>query len=215
MIDFSLETLLEKNLEPRKLGKEIETLILPYIKALKSAIDQSHFVTKVSKATAIKEEALWLELKKVVVSETTVTSVEQTVQGKTSSTDLNKRSAILKKLLGIILWQESEEKPVIDVKALRANLKEVLGQQKFDELFISTAPTKNDIVFEAERSYQNASNLEREITELLINLEVELIEEKLADPIMKTKMGEGKLEDVSLIQKLSMRREELINRRKA
>ena len=218
VIDFSLETLLEKNLEPRKLGKEIQTLILPYIKVLKSAIDQSHFVTVVSKATAIKEEALWLELKKVVLPETFATPAEQSAVGKTSSTDLNRRSAILKKLLGIILWQESEEKPVVDVKILRGNLKEILGQQRFDELFVSTSPAKNDIVFEAELSWQHSPNLERETGELLINLEIEIIDEKLSSAIKRiydTKVGEGNSEDIVLIQKLSMRREELINRRKA
>ncbi|MDO8482205.1 MAG: DNA primase, partial [bacterium] len=215
VIDFSLETLLEKNLEPRKLGKEIQALILPYIKVLKSAIDQSHFVTKVSKATAIKEEALWTELKKVAMPETSAASVEQPAVGKTSNTDLNRRSAILKKLLGIILWQEGEAKPAIDPKALRTNLQDILGSERFNELFASTLPTKNDIVFEAEMSFQHASNLEREIAELLINLEIETIEEKLSDTIKRVKAGEGNSEDTILIHKLSVRREELKNRRKA
>ena len=161
---------------------------------------------------------MWLELKKVVLPETFATPAEQSAVGKTSSTDLNRRSAILKKLLGIILWQESEEKPVVDVKILRGNLKEILGQQRFDELFVSTSPAKNDIVFEAELSWQHSPNLERETGELLINLEIEIIDEKLSSAIKRiydTKVGEGNSEDIVLIQKLSMRREELINRRKA
>ena len=217
VIDFSLETLLEKNLESRKLGMEVQALILPYIKALKSAIDQSHFVTKVSKATAIKEEALWAELKKVVVPETSATPVEQPASGKTSSTDLNRRSTILKKLLGIILWQEGEAKPIIDPKVLRINLQEILGPERFNELFASTLPTKNDIVFEAEMSFQHASNLEPEISELLINLEIETIDVKLSDAIKRvydTKVGEGNSDDITLVHKLSVRREELKNRRR-
>lgn len=218
VIDFSLETLLEKSLEPRKLGKEIQTLVLPYIKALKSAIDQSHFVGLVSKGTGIKEDALWAELKKVSVPEISSVVPPESPGGKAPSADSNRQSAILKKLLGIIVWQESEAKSVIDIQTLRDNLKEILGQQKFDELLVSANPAKNDIVFEAEMSYQNSSSMEREVDELLINLEIETLEEKLANAIKRvyvTKAGEGTSEDIALVHKLSIRREELKNRRKA
>lgn len=50
--------------DSRKLGKQIETKILPMVKLLKSAIEQSHFVSMIAKRTGIKEEMLWEDLKK-------------------------------------------------------------------------------------------------------------------------------------------------------
>ena len=218
VIDFSLETLLEKNLEPRKLGKEIELLVLPYIKALKSAIDQSHFILTVSNKAGIKEEALWTELKKISVSETSPVLPRESSGTKPSFIDSNRQSAILKKLLGIILWQESAETSTVSVQTLRTELQKIVGSDRLDEAFKSVEPTKNEVIFEAEMSWERASNLEREIAELLINLEIEVIDRKLADAIKRVydaKAEEGNSENIALVHKLSVRREELKNLRKA
>jgi len=64
-IEFFFNKVEEKEKDPRKLGKQIEKRILPLVKLIKSSIEQSHFISMLSKRTGIKEEILWEDLKKV------------------------------------------------------------------------------------------------------------------------------------------------------
>jgi len=211
IIDFSLETLLEKKLEARKLGKEIVALVLPYVKALQSAVDQSHFITKISNAAGIKEDALWSELKRITVQEPS----RALSRDGSSAPVANRQSVIEKKLLGIIYWQEGKEKATIDLGALRENLMEILGKDVFADLLEKSTAIKNDLIFQAELSYEHASNLNHEISELLINLEIETIDQKL-DEVMKRVYGEkarGNKDDIELVQRLSAKKQELKTRR--
>src|SRR3989344_911879 len=65
IIDFYTDTLLEKKLPPRELGKEIQKNVLPYVSILPSSIEQSHFIKSIAQKTFIKEEALWDDLKQI------------------------------------------------------------------------------------------------------------------------------------------------------
>ncbi|MEX0919389.1 MAG: DNA primase [Parcubacteria group bacterium] len=64
-VEYLLNDILEKEKDGRKSGKLIEKNILPMINLLGSAIEQSHFISMVSKRTGIKEEALWEDLRKI------------------------------------------------------------------------------------------------------------------------------------------------------
>ncbi len=66
VVEFYLKALQSRGLGERELGKEIESEILPYIKAIESPIDQSHFIRLVSVRTGIKEEALLASLRKAL-----------------------------------------------------------------------------------------------------------------------------------------------------
>ncbi|MBI2476002.1 MAG: DNA primase [Candidatus Taylorbacteria bacterium] len=218
IIDFTLETLLEKKLDPRKLGKEIVALVLPYVRALQSAVDQAHFIVKISNAAGIKEEALWTELKKVAaVGEPppTFDFSEKSKVGGGSNAAVNRQSVIEKKLLGIIYWQEGKAKSAVDLERLRENLGAILGKAIFAELLAASEAIKNDLIFQAELSYEGASNLSHETRELLINLEIETIDEKL-EAVMRRVYGEkerGSKEDIELIQELSAKKQELKTQR--
>ncbi|MES2088158.1 MAG: DNA primase [Patescibacteria group bacterium] len=211
VIDFSLETLLEKKLEPRKLGVEIQKLILPYVKSLQSAIDQSHFITKISALAGIKEDALWAEFKKIEVE-----PAIETLQFKTSETaepkKANRKNNIEKKVLGILVWQEAKKSDQkINVSELRKNLVAILGNEQFNLLETANKNNLNDLIFEAELSYDNSLNLKHTIAELLLNLEEEVIDQKLAEAMSLLYSKENKTHSVHMtsVDTLSRRKQEL------
>lgn len=67
-IEYFLDRTLELERDKRKAGKEVEKRILPMVSLLGSAIEQSHFVSLITKRTGIKEEALWQDLRKNLIS---------------------------------------------------------------------------------------------------------------------------------------------------
>ncbi len=232
VIDFSLETLLEKNSDARKLGKEIERVVLPYVASLTSAIDQSHFITKIAKAAKIQENALWEEMKKVQVMESTVPRSGTVPQEAISRPLSNRRSVLEKKLLGILYWQESKGTLMVKPKgklttgfpkgtsaeefeSLREKLESIIGKESLVKLEERLLDNKNTLIFEAELAYDSATNLPHEIDELLINLEIEVIDEKLSEA-MKHVYGdqsERNKEVMESVGVLSKRKQELKNRR--
>lgn len=90
-----------------------------------------------------------------------------------------------------------------------------MGKAIFAELLAASEAIKNDLIFQAELSYEGASNLSHETRELLINLEIETIDEKL-EAVMRRVYGEkerGSKEDIELIQELSAKKQELKTQR--
>lgn len=67
-VEFFFNKIEEVEKDPRKLGRQVEQNILPMIKLMGSAIEQSHYVSMLSKRTGIKEEILWEDLRKVKTS---------------------------------------------------------------------------------------------------------------------------------------------------
>jgi len=64
IVEFYLKALLSRGLSERELGREVESEILPYVKAIASPIDQSHFMTLIAARTGIKEDALMAAFRK-------------------------------------------------------------------------------------------------------------------------------------------------------
>ena len=193
IIDFSLETLLEKKFDQRALGKEIQTLVLPYVRALQSAIDQSHFIAKISNATGIKEDALWTELQKISVADNK--EVPPTPRGgvggqSPSFSKFSWKNSIERKILSILYWQDSKTEPLIPPATIREGLKKIIGQKRFDEVTSVSGPIKSDLIFEAETSYEDASNIHRELDELFLNLEEETLRDELTDVLQKLHKAE-------------------------
>ncbi|MSR78735.1 MAG: DNA primase [Candidatus Taylorbacteria bacterium] len=215
VIDFSLETLLDKKLDPRKLGREIQTVVLPYVASLRSSIDQGHFLSKISKSAGIKEDALWEEMKKIGVAGVSV--AETPMQSISVRNTSGRKTAIERKIAGIILWQKSKDKPDTDVKKLEDDFVSTVGRERFDELFVET--TKGDLIFQAELSYERATNMSHEIAELILNLEEELIDEKLSIAMQKLYGAERNKEVAekdslgALIQQLSAKKQDLKTKR--
>ncbi len=64
-IEQFLDRILETEKESRKVGKLIETKLLPLLGLLSSSMERSHFVSLIAKRTGIKEEMIWEDLRRM------------------------------------------------------------------------------------------------------------------------------------------------------
>ena len=173
IIDFYTDVLLLGNLPPRELGEEIRRNVLPYISILPSTIEQSHFIKNVAQKTFIKEEALWDDLKKVKSSRAVYTP-------KTASISPGKRSeAIERRVFGVLLWQrESKEKVYgLNIERLEKRIGDILGE-RLEELESAFLKEKDMLLFETEAYYNDKTNLESDLEELLRGLEEEYLKKE-------------------------------------
>ena len=177
IIDFYTDTLLERKIPPRELGKEIQKNVLPYVSLLTSAIEQSHFIKSIAEKTFIKEEALWDDLKKVGKIENVYRS-----QASESPPLFKRVEQIERKLIGIIWWQKNlkEKSKEIDIKKIGKKLNQIMGE-KIKNLEKKYQLDKEGMLFETENYYNNKNNLSEDIEELMVGLEEEYLKKEYSE----------------------------------
>ena len=121
------------------------------IKLIGSAIEQSHFVSMLARRTGIKEEILWQDLKKAIVSKPEVGfSPEKT---ELESSGKTQREKIEERLVEIKLWQKELPKSAPENLVLKKeetelmdNLSRLLSRDNLNKLLseLSRAEASKD-----------------------------------------------------------------------
>jgi DNA primase len=176
LIDFYLDDLLLQKLESRKLAKEVEKKVLPYVAMLTSAIEQSHFVSQIAKKTGIREEAVWNDLRKLPKAGTAEKVLERE-KSEVNVETAKRKNYIMRRILGILFWQEGEKTKFIDTDKLRISLIGIAGDEYVAKAIAEYKNQKEEIIFEAEAYYGEDDDPTKELEELLLNFEEDILRE--------------------------------------
>ncbi|MEK7157479.1 MAG: DNA primase [Patescibacteria group bacterium] len=204
IIDFYLERVLREESDERKRAIRIKNDILPFLAVIESNIEKSHFVAKIGNATGIKEDAIWDDLKKVKVAanEQGLIDLENKTRENNEEPRLIRKDSILRRIIGILFWQESKEKPLISINKARETLDGIVGSKDFIELSKMTGDAKSELIFEAEAYYGSKQELEKELENLFSNIKEEYLKINLATAVKelseaeKSKRGEDELKKI-------------------
>lgn len=190
IVDFYIDTLLSKNLNPKDLINEIRKKVLPYISQMKEKTNQAHWIKVIMKKTFINEEALWDDLKSVA------TGKETQIQSRGSPPAFTGRTeSIERKVFGFMIWQNGiknrnkEDGGVVDMSEINKRIKDIVGE-KFPELEKKFEKEKELLLFETESYYNNKANLSKELEELLMGLEEEYLKKDFGDAMVKLQKAE-------------------------
>ncbi|PIP55568.1 MAG: DNA primase [Candidatus Zambryskibacteria bacterium CG_4_9_14_3_um_filter_42_9] len=148
-VEFFFNKIEEREKDQRKIGKRVEKEILPIIKLMNSAIEQSHFVSMLSKRTGIKEEMFWEDLKKVKRADTSSppdSNLDSRDEITNRASHLTHREQIEERLALIKLWREelpksSQEDLLLDKEEaeLNNNLSRILSRDDLKKLVLELA----------------------------------------------------------------------------
>lgn len=222
IIDFYMARLLADEKDKRKLGVRIKNEILPFVAAVSSNIEKSHFASKISAAAEIKEEAVWEDLKKIRLSEDNrnISDNGEKKDNKNNAPELLRKDSILRRITGIFFWQESKNKPIISIDKNKEALKSIIGENHFSELARMPKDMIDKLIFEAEIYYEGKQTLEIDLADLLVNLEEECVKTELGSVLKKlneaekAKKEEGELKKIlNNYQTLAKRLENLKKRK--
>lgn len=183
IIDFYLKALSGKGYDMRTFRKKTTELVLPYIAKLKNTIDQAHFVSEVARALNLGEEPIWEELKKVSHKEHGGGIPREPNQEPETNGPVpifqGRKHEIERKILGILLWQESISKPRAERERWQQQYETIVGQKVFSEKINLDEKEKSNLIFEAEIYYQDLNELPEKIELLFANFEEEILKERL------------------------------------
>ncbi len=204
IIDFYMQSLLSKNLDSRKLKKEIEVNVLPHINMLESSMERSHFVSMVAEKSGTREESVWEDLKKLP----RVADKQFEAPRVRQADPVFRKNSIEKKILGIKIWQESLADPQIKTEELLDRLGQVVGKESVSKLLSELLPSADELIFEIEAYYENSDTLSQEIEELFMNLEEERLKEQFTKIMSELSVAE-KAKDSSRVSELLAQCQEL------
>ncbi|MFH1402379.1 MAG: DNA primase [Patescibacteria group bacterium] len=227
IIDFYLDKLIDEIKDKRKLGKEVQEKILPFVSVLESEIEKANFVEDIANKLGVPNEIIWLELNKIKTDLPVNTKHKDWDNELTEKKDKkNKKQNILKQIAGLYWWQKGVKNSIVDLQDFEKKILKNVGENVWKKIKNLPEKIKNEIIFEAEifcENMENTSkkssvaneNLTEQINELFANLEMELLNEKMREIMSEQKEAhikgdaEKSEEKFKLYNKLSKQRDKL------
>jgi DNA primase len=205
IIDFLLERVYQENTDERKIGIAIKNKVLPYLSLIDSNIEKSHYVSKISSRTGIKEEAIWDDLKKVKIDEDYVSKdIEEKVVEKT--VDVLPKGSSERSLASIIALEESRNGKVLNPSLVREKIKNILKADEYNLFDENIKKMGSELAFEAESYYGDLDEVKfnKELDYILLNLQEDIFKKELADLMAELKKAEIAKENdkaISILQR--------------
>lgn len=203
-----LSVLFEHPLSEHTRMRAIRDKILPYIAVMPSAIERAHFIREIHARTGIPEEALAEDVERLSVVEQKSSFAPVAPSAVPS---VGRSTRIEDRLFGILVWQESVAEPAIDVASLKLALEKIIGSEQYHIFYQTTQDKKSERIFEVEVMYDNHSRLEREVQELLQNLEEESLGQQLESCMQELSQAEV-THDAEKIQTILSRSQAITSR---
>ncbi|MEI6316727.1 MAG: DNA primase [bacterium] len=210
IITLYTSILMEHPLSELARARAVSDKILPYVAVMPSAVERAYFIKEISTKTGIPESALNEDMVKLLNREQTDKQVLAEMNA--GRKDDNKRGLRIEdRLFGILFWQETLSPPIVSTESLRTKLQAILGDARFTSFMELPDNKKNEQIFEVESIYQNTKNLEREIDELILNLEEDILG-KAIEKIMSELGNAERVGDAEQIKLLLTTSQEIANR---
>lgn len=188
IVSFLLKALEKKGLDMRTYRLKTSELVLPYIARIRSAIERAHFVSATARALTLSEEPIWEELKKI--EDGMAPGETLAAPSAAPSAPPSRLRAIERKVRALLLWQGSVPAPVLDVENLRARYGAIAGEGTLRTLADISDAEKNDLMFEAEASFENAEQFSEETELLFANLEEEVLKRRFTEAMEELRDAE-------------------------
>ncbi len=232
IIDYYIDILLKENLPEIAFKRAVEKEVLPYIAVIDSAIERSNFISKVSLKTGIYESDIREQLEKISVNgikgnnsngaskfDENSTAKSHNLQAESGTYNLHisktstpyKGDIVLRRLVGLAIWKKDRE--IIE------KIKHIVSLEEYERAKQDFDSPPEDLVFEAEMLFEGSKKIDKDIEELLQELEERTLKDTLSRAMADLNLAEKKKDKakseelIRLCQEISIKLSEL-NRKK-
>jgi hypothetical protein len=140
-----------------------------------SAIERSAYINEIHSKTGVATEAIIEDFKLYEKNNPSKQENVVTLRQETAPHE-SRRANLEKKLFGVIFWQSQNGK---NLDSLTSDFIENIGKEDFEAMYSAYEPFAQALAFEAETWYNSeAKTLDRDITEILLSLEEEVLGER-------------------------------------
>lgn len=194
IISFYIDRICAESDDQRIRGRKIREIVFPYIRVLKSQIDQSAYLKEITTKTNIPENALLADFQSYKKEQPIISQTENIVEEKSLDNNL-RRTMIESRLYGIIFKQEEMGWPDDTIKNIVDEFKNLVGDTTYEELARNNELLKESLAMQTEIWYGKEINtITRDVLELSLNLAESILQERAeklrADHFVKEKEKE-------------------------
>jgi DNA primase len=192
IIEFVLDGIIkEKNavkLDSRKLPVIIREKILPFIAEIQGHMERSHWIKMIHDKTGLAEESVRDDLSSYLrnLKDNSVEKVpsrdnhDSVLGTRNSGLIISRLDIITRKLFGLLAFAEkNQDKVSLDPKKYHEQIKEITGDE-YQNIAREAEPLKDELIFEAEATYGDGHDIGKELAELMVNFEKDVLKKKLA-----------------------------------
>lgn len=219
IIIFHLDKICDSTKDKETIRKQIETKIFPFLAMISSSIKKSNYIKEIYEKTGISESAINDDYKKYEKKQTINNNFNEDKQ-KDKRESNSRRDKLERKLFGIIFWKGENEEQEKEVGILKDSFEKNIGSDKFKKLLDLYSLNSTDLSFEAEMWYGGKTDvLIKEMKEIILNLEEEILNEEAYSLFLKIKEKERDKnkkdinDDLIAYQKIVEKIEEIKNSR--
>jgi hypothetical protein len=217
IISFHLDKICENTKDKESRRKQTVEKVFPFVSMIESSIKKSNYIKEISEKTSLSENAITEDYKKYEKSQNINNNFNK--EKKDESKDISSRKGSLeKRLFAIIFWggENDEEKSIIN--ELKASFIEDIGKDQYQKILNLYEPFSENLVFEGEKWYSGKIKvLYKEMVEIILNLEEEILNEESYSVLLKIKEKERNKDDMKTdlvaYQKIVEKIEDIKNRR--
>lgn len=180
IIEFHLNRICNNIKDQRKQGKEISTVIFPFLLMVKSAIERSSYIGLIHKKTGIPENAIIMDFSNFDKSKDSKSRLEGDQPKRQESK--SRRQELEERLFAIIFWKDEDIKKgdYKDIKDLYEIFRTEIGPENFDKIKERYIDNSSVLAFEAEIWYgDKIDRVIPDIKEIILNLEEEILNGRL------------------------------------
>ncbi|MCX6756474.1 MAG: DNA primase [Candidatus Nomurabacteria bacterium] len=180
IITFYVRRICDETGDLRIRGRKIREVVFPYLAMVKSSIELDAYMQEIASNTGLGQQAIFSDFQDFLKVNKTFSEVKEDKVKVIKSVVDSRKDVLLKRLFGILNWQKNNIEISKQIEVFREKIDEVFGESYWGELENIHTPYIESLSFEAEMWYGGKiDTLSRDIVELLLNTEEELLKERL------------------------------------
>ncbi len=206
IVSFHIDRICQSTTDTRIRGRKIREVVFPFLVMVRSAIERSAYMTEINSKTGISEKALIEDFENYEKSVPKINQETSSEKIEAPKNVVSRKESLEKKLCGILFWK----KDTTDLVDTKRELTERIGEEALIEIIARYEPFADALAFEAEMWYGSKNDtLARDIKELMLNLEEEVLEQQKM--VLRDNLNTE--ESLSIFNNLSKRIDEIKQRR--
>ena len=189
VITFSLQEICEKSSNKEERRKMLEDKVFPFLSIIGSSIKKSNYIKEIYEITGIYEDSVLKDFN----------NFEKKNKGKGFQDSKNtventtRKDNLAKSFFSIIFWGGQTDEDKVEIKKIKDSFIEKVGQDFYKEIEDKYKVSSENLVYEAERLYSSSTcDFKKDLNEIILNLEEELLNEKAYLLFVKIKEAETK-----------------------
>ncbi len=200
VVSFYVDMLATHYVDARLLERQIEKEVLPLIAHLQSPIEQAHFVALLSERLQISEEPIWAALKNISPQKqmlaSTVLSDRNGILSSVRDPEIERLKKIKRHIHGILLWQEKEKTPAVDLAHFKKKYEDTCGEPFIKHVHLFTEKETEVLIFEMESAHRDGERLHETLEELFMNFYLQILKVRLGEVMVAMKKAEQSGDEV-------------------